>query len=194
MWAAEQRHPEAVKALLAAGADHAAKSGGAGVPRNYMAQRVNTRTVEEAQRRRERAKEAGRTYEEQLEWENANGIAPSAGASPGGPLLPAQGGAPATARRSGSRRRSAGGGRPARVAGVGEAVAREPADAEAQQLRAQPRQQGGRAAQAPAASTRGRQRRRRTHPGRPGWRRRRRADGTGIRGPRRRPRVGTGAG
>ena len=73
MWAAEQRHPEAVKALLAAGADPSLKSGGAGLPRNYMAQRVNTRAVEDAQKRRERAKAAGRTYDEQLEWENANG-------------------------------------------------------------------------------------------------------------------------
>ena len=133
MWAAEQRHPEAVKALLAAGADHAAKSGGAGVPRNYMAQRVNTRTVEEAQRRRARAKEAGRTYEAQLEWENANGIAPSTGASPGGPLLPAQGGAPATGR-----------GRGAGAGGRGGAAA-QGATAPA----------GGRAAQAPAPAPEG---------------------------------------
>jgi len=74
MWAVEQRHPEAVEVLLAAGADHSAKSGGAGLPRNYMAQRVNTRAVEEAQRRHVRAKAAGRTYEEQLEWEYENGI------------------------------------------------------------------------------------------------------------------------
>ena len=74
MWAVEQRHPEAVEVLLAAGADHAAKSGGAGLPRNYMAQRVNTRAVEEAQRRHVRAKAAGRTYEEQLEWEYENGV------------------------------------------------------------------------------------------------------------------------
>jgi len=74
MWAVEQRHPEAVAILLAAGADHAAKSGGAGLPRNYMAQRVNTRAVEEAQKRHVRAKAAGRTYEEQLEWEYENGF------------------------------------------------------------------------------------------------------------------------
>src|SRR5688572_7577126 len=73
MWAAEQKHPEAVAALLAAGADPALKSGGAGLPRNYMAQRVNTRAVEEAQKRRERAAAAGRTYEEQLELECEQG-------------------------------------------------------------------------------------------------------------------------
>jgi ankyrin repeat protein len=73
MWAVEQRHPEAVAALLKAGADPAARSGGAGLPRNYIAPRVNTRAVEEAQRRRERAKAAGRTYEEQLEFEYQNG-------------------------------------------------------------------------------------------------------------------------
>jgi ankyrin repeat protein len=74
MWAVEQRHPEAVDVLLAAGADPAASSGPAGLPRNYIAPRVNTRAVEEAQRRRERARAAGRTYEEQLEWEFENGI------------------------------------------------------------------------------------------------------------------------
>ena len=73
MWAVEQRHPEAVAALLKAGADPAAKSAGAGLPRNYIAPRVNTRAVEEAQKRRERAKAAGRTYEQQLEFEYQSG-------------------------------------------------------------------------------------------------------------------------
>jgi ankyrin repeat protein len=72
MWAAEQKHPDAVAALLAAGANPSAVSAGAGLPRNYMAQRVNTRAVEEAQKRRARAQAAGRTYEEQLEWEFEN--------------------------------------------------------------------------------------------------------------------------
>jgi ankyrin repeat protein len=72
MWAVEQKHPEAVGALLAAGADPAARSGAAGLPRNYLAQRVNTRAVAEAQKRRVRAVAAGRTYEEQLEWEFEN--------------------------------------------------------------------------------------------------------------------------
>ena len=92
MWAAEQRHPAAVKALLELGADPSAKSGGAGLPRNYMAQRVNTRAVEEAQKRRERAKAAGRTYEEQIEWENANNAPGAAGRgnSPGGAFQPGQ--------------------------------------------------------------------------------------------------------
>jgi ankyrin repeat protein len=74
MWAIEQRHPEAVAVLLAAGADPGARSGGAGLPRNYLAPRVNTRAVEEAQKRRERAAAAGRTYEQQLEWEFENNI------------------------------------------------------------------------------------------------------------------------
>jgi ankyrin repeat protein len=73
MWAIEQRHPEAVAVLLKAGADPAARSAGAGLPRNYIAPRVNTRAVEEAQKRRERAAAAGRTYEEQLEFEFQNG-------------------------------------------------------------------------------------------------------------------------
>jgi ankyrin repeat protein len=74
MWAAEQRHPDAVRALLAAGADPALRSGGAGLPRNYMANRVNVRVVGQAQGRRRRAAEAGRTYEEQLSWEQTNGV------------------------------------------------------------------------------------------------------------------------
>ena len=51
MWAVAQKNAKAVEVLLAAGADHSAKSGGAGLPRNYLAQRVNVRAVEEAQRR-----------------------------------------------------------------------------------------------------------------------------------------------
>ena len=74
MWAAEQRHSEAVKALLAAGADPSARSAGAGVPRNYMAGRVNTRVVDEARERRLRAQAAGRTYDEQFEFERQNGV------------------------------------------------------------------------------------------------------------------------
>ena len=73
MWAAEQKHPEAVKALLAGGADVAAKSGGAGLPRNYLAPRVNTAVVKASAQRYARAAAAGRTYEEQLKWEQANG-------------------------------------------------------------------------------------------------------------------------
>ena len=101
MWAVEQRHPEAVKALLAAGADHSIRSGGAGTSRNYLAPRVNTRNVEEAQRRRERAKAAGRTYQEQLEFESSNGGV-SRGASPGGAIQPGQGAAPAAGAGGGA--------------------------------------------------------------------------------------------
>jgi ankyrin repeat protein len=73
MWAAEQRHPEAVKVLLASGADPKAKSGIAGTPRNYMANRVNTTTVQAAAARYQRAIAAGRTYEEQLAFEQREG-------------------------------------------------------------------------------------------------------------------------
>jgi len=76
MWAAEQRHPEAVKALLAAGADPAIASGPAGLPRNYMAPRVDVGAVQAARARRERAAAAGRTYEEQVAVERR---APPAG-------------------------------------------------------------------------------------------------------------------
>src|SRR5262245_1818468 len=73
MWAAEQGHPSAVKMLLELGADHRAKSGAAGLPRNYMAPRVNTAAVKDAQRRYGEAIAAGRTYEQQLEYEVAQG-------------------------------------------------------------------------------------------------------------------------
>jgi ankyrin repeat protein len=90
MWAAEQRHPEAVKALLAAGADPAIASGPAGLPRNYMAPRVDVSAVQEARQRRARATAAGRTYDEQVAFERRNPV--GAGASPAGrpadPSLP----------------------------------------------------------------------------------------------------------
>jgi ankyrin repeat protein len=74
MWAAEQKHPAAVKALLAGGADFKLKSAGAGLPRNYLAPRVNTAGVQQAKDRYARAAAAGRTYEEQLKWERDNGM------------------------------------------------------------------------------------------------------------------------
>jgi ankyrin repeat protein len=73
MWAVEQRHPAAVKALLDGGADYAAKTAGAGLPRNYMAGKVNTTAVEAAALRHMRAAAAGRTYEEQLKVEGVGG-------------------------------------------------------------------------------------------------------------------------
>jgi ankyrin repeat protein len=73
MWAAEQRHPEAVKMVLELGADHSARSGPAGLPRNYLAPRVNTAAVRDAARRHADAAAAGRTYNEQLEYEVAQG-------------------------------------------------------------------------------------------------------------------------
>jgi ankyrin repeat protein len=79
MWAAEQRHPAAVKMLLELGADHRAKSGPAGLPRNYMAPRVNTAAVKDAQRRYAEAIAAGRTYEQQLEYEVSQGAKISIG-------------------------------------------------------------------------------------------------------------------
>src|SRR5688572_24847876 len=88
MWAAEQKHPEAVKTLLAAGADPAAKSAPAGTPRPYMAGRVNARVVDEARERRARAQAAGRTYDEQFEWERQNGVAMLGQRGLGTPLGP----------------------------------------------------------------------------------------------------------
>ena len=45
MWAVEQKHPEAVKALLDGGADFRVRSGGAGNPRNYMSGTVGNNTA-----------------------------------------------------------------------------------------------------------------------------------------------------
>ena len=116
MWAVEQRHPEAVAILLAAGADHAAKSGGAGLPRNYMAQRVNTRAVEEAQKRHVRAKAAGRTYEEQLEWEYENGFDLGASRNAFTPNRARGGGAGAAGATAGAEAPAAAGATPGRGA------------------------------------------------------------------------------
>jgi uncharacterized protein len=152
MWAAEQRHPEAVRALLAAGADHSATSGPAGLPRNYMAPRVNVRLVEEAQRRRERAIAAGRTYQEQVEWEIANGVevggrgAPIAGASQGA-------GAPANVAPGGRGAQP-----PAQSTAPGSAApAQTPAPAAQPDPSTTPQSAGGQpAAGAPAAAQGGR--------------------------------------
>ena len=103
MWAASQRHPEAVKVLVAAGADVGAKSAGAGLPRNYMANRVNLRAVAQSQERRRRAAAAGITYEEQLVLDQKQGrdlggqrgLAQALG--PDGLPLAARGGAPPAA-------------------------------------------------------------------------------------------------
>ena len=73
MWAVEQKHPEAVRTLLEGGADFRAKSGAAGLPRNYMAARVNTADVDAAAGRYKEAAANGRTYQEQLEYEQKQG-------------------------------------------------------------------------------------------------------------------------
>src|SRR5262249_8492508 len=51
----------------------------AGLPRNYMAPRVNVAAVKDAQRRYGDAVAAGRTYEEQLEYEASQGVRISLG-------------------------------------------------------------------------------------------------------------------
>ena len=95
MWAAEQKHPAAVKALLNGGADFRVRSAGAGLPRNYMAGRVNAANVQAAVRRRAAAAAAGRTYEEQLAFEGIN--SGRRGFDGGRIAQPAPGGPPGTA-------------------------------------------------------------------------------------------------
>ena len=73
MWAVEQRHPSAAKMLVELGADVGARSAGAGLPRNYMAPRVDTSAVDAAAKRHQDAIAAGRSYNEQLEWDAAHG-------------------------------------------------------------------------------------------------------------------------
>jgi ankyrin repeat protein len=79
MWAVDQKHPSAVKTLIELGADVSARSGPAGLPRNYMAPRVDTDAVQQAAERYASAAAAGRTYQEQLEWEAAHGAKISMG-------------------------------------------------------------------------------------------------------------------
>ena len=79
MWAVEQKHPAAVKALIDLGADVSARTAGAGLPRNYMAPHVDTAAVDAAAKRQLDAVAAGRTYNEQLEWDAAHGVKISLG-------------------------------------------------------------------------------------------------------------------
>ena len=125
MWAAEQRHPAAVKALLEVGRrPRRASPAGAGLPRNYMAPRVNTARRRASASAPARARPAaGRTYEEQLAFEQREGrearrSARSRGrrsAADGQPLANAAGtrrAAPGRPRRGAPRRaQPAGGGR-----------------------------------------------------------------------------------
>jgi ankyrin repeat protein len=76
MWAAEQGHAAAAKTLVELGADVSAKSGPAGLPRNYMSSAVPVEAVEAAAKRRRDARAAGRTYEDQLAFEQATGAVP----------------------------------------------------------------------------------------------------------------------
>jgi ankyrin len=79
MWAATQKHPEAVKALLELGADHSAKSGPAGLPRNRTVGPINGAAVAAAGARRRAAAAAGRTIEEQIQFERLAGTFRGAG-------------------------------------------------------------------------------------------------------------------
>jgi ankyrin repeat protein len=102
MWAVEQRHAPAVNALLQAKADFSAKSAPAGLPRNYMAPRLNPDAVQRANRIRAEAAKAGRSYEEQLAFEQANGsiVVRRLGLpSPNAPRQPPASAQPPAARR-----------------------------------------------------------------------------------------------
>jgi ankyrin repeat protein len=79
MWATTQKHSEAVKALLEVGADYAAKSGAAGLPRNRTVGPINGAAVAAAGARRRAAAAAGRTIEEQIQFEQLTGTFRGAG-------------------------------------------------------------------------------------------------------------------
>ena len=127
MWAAEQRHPAAVKALLDRGADAAAKTGPAGLPRNYMAGRVNAASVQAAVRRRAAAAAAGRTYEEQLDFEGVNGRFGAPGGA--GAAQPQAAGGRGQAGGRGGAGRGAGTAAATAAPAAGQAPAPEAADA-----------------------------------------------------------------
>jgi ankyrin repeat protein len=117
MWAAEEKHPAAVAALLEAKADVGAKSGGAGVPRPYMANRVNTNTTIQEYERRKRAQAAGRTYEEQLAVDGVAGRGRGANGGGGGGFGGGRGQGGGQAAQAGQAA-SAGGDQPAADAGA----------------------------------------------------------------------------
>ena len=84
MWAIEQQHPDAVRALLDGGADISAQSAGAGVPRRYMANRVNIDRVQSAQALLREAVEEGLSQEEYQARRVELGAAGSEPNNPGG--------------------------------------------------------------------------------------------------------------
>lgn len=84
MWAVEQQHPAAVQALLEGGADFSARTAGAGLPRRYMANRVNTDRVVAAQEALREAVAEGLTQEQYQARRAAEGAANSEPNNPGG--------------------------------------------------------------------------------------------------------------
>ena len=75
MWAAAGKHPAAVRALIELGADVGAKSGLSSLPQYRSEGRVNIPGVQAARAVRQRAAAAGRTYQEQREFETASAVA-----------------------------------------------------------------------------------------------------------------------
>ncbi len=84
MWAIEQRHSEAVAVLIAGGADVAVQTADSGLPRRYMANRVNVDRVQSAQELLREAVAEGLTQEEYQARREALGAAGSEPNNPGG--------------------------------------------------------------------------------------------------------------
>jgi ankyrin repeat protein len=66
MWAVEQSHPEAVKALLDGGADFSVRANGAGTGRAYMSPSVGAGGINAAKNRLTVLKETGKSIEDQI--------------------------------------------------------------------------------------------------------------------------------
>ena len=84
MWAIEQQHPEAVAVLIAGGANVAVQTADSGLPRRYMANRVNVDRVQSAQELLREAVAEGLTQEEYQTRREALGPAGSEPNNPGG--------------------------------------------------------------------------------------------------------------
>ncbi len=127
MWAVEQKHSAAVAALIDGKANVSLRSGGAGLPRNYMANRVNVNAVETAAQRQRTAAAAGRTYEEQLK---ADGVGGRFGGQDRSQLQAGQAGA-GQRGQAGQRGGRGRGGQAGQQAGQGNRTAQPAAAAEA---------------------------------------------------------------
>jgi ankyrin repeat protein len=84
MWAAEQSHPDAVKALLEGGADWKIRSSAAGTSRPYVTGRVGDGGITAAKNRLKVQSETGQSIDEQIKAAAAAGASGRGGGNRGG--------------------------------------------------------------------------------------------------------------